>query len=65
MKEWLRRHPNENPSGVDPTLWQLRNNVVATPGKVEAADDVGKKVMEFRSLIERSCSPIVDREFRS
>ena len=42
-----------------------RSIVFASPGKIEPDDDVGTKVLEFKSLIEKRCRPIVDREFRS
>jgi hypothetical protein len=42
---------------------QWRSDVYASPGKIEPYDNVGQKVLEFQSGIEKLCRPIVDATF--
>jgi hypothetical protein len=40
-----------------------RSNIFASPGKLEGGDDVGKMLGEFRSKLERTCRPLIDRGY--
>ncbi len=50
-------------TGARERMRQLRVDVFASKGKIEAEDKVGQKVLEFQNKIEALCWPIVDQTF--